>query len=502
MEEKEIKLHLKACDICALLLRDIKYISIPLMEKGVEDKIRYITMLELKCYYWLLDAFINEVTTNCKELVCKNQLNLVLNELGKLFEQENVLLDTYSRKCDVCRILPCSLFSIMDSLCRTNFSEANKMKLELEYQLILASLNDEIVGRCTDCDEFVEYEACKKFAYEYLLTDDDQRLRQEVFYWKKARNSDEILGQVDALNIDGGIKFENVDLTGKKTVYLDFNVYQDYENDSSVHTFLDKLNEDGEFTFVYSGTHLEEILRMKGQDYIHKRIGSIATLTQGKFVVVGSDKKAVICIQDINQRFHQVRKYIEMNKAAEERECIQAEAREHLALHEKNENRDKAIGSSSLRKMLFNTNKKGNKINSLLPGEDELNKILSYVGIGNKGIREYLDFLSEDEIEYHEIRSAIVSIAELLMIIGLHSDKVEDKNNLESVYPIYHKDSFRKIKSGYYDNDHLSFAVNCDYFVTKDKTLQKKAKEIFDFLGIKTESILLHNFMKIVQEKE
>jgi len=61
MEEKEIKLHLKACDICALLLRDIKYISIPLMEKGVEDKIRYITMLELKCYYWLLDAFINEV---------------------------------------------------------------------------------------------------------------------------------------------------------------------------------------------------------------------------------------------------------------------------------------------------------------------------------------------------------------------------------------------------------------------------------------------------------
>ena len=56
------------------------------------------------------------------------------------------------------------------------------------------------------------------------------------------------------------------------------------------------------------------------------------------------------------------------------------------------------------------------------------------------------------------------------MIIGLHSDKVEDKNNLESVYPIYHKDSFRKIKSGYYDNDHLSFAVNCDYFVTKDKT--------------------------------
>ena len=501
MKENEIKLHLEACDVCTLLLRDIKYISASLMERGVEDKIRYITMLELKCYYWLVDAYINEVTTNCRELVCKNQLDSVMNELEKLFKQENVFLDVHLRKCDVCRILPCSLFSIMDSLCRTNFSESNKLKLELEYQLILASLHDEIVGRCTECDEFVEYEACKKFAYEYLLTDDEQRLRQEVFYWKKARNSDEIFGQVDSLDVDGEINFEEVDLPGKKTVYLDFNVYQDYENDSSVHMILDKLNEDGEFTFVYSGTHLEEILRMEGQDYIHKRIESIGALTQGKIVVVGSDKKAVICMQDINQRFRQVRKYIEMNKAAEERECIQAEAREHLVLHEKSENRDKAIGSSSLRKMLFNTNKKGNKINPLLPGEDELNKILSYVGIGNKGIREYLDFLSEDEIEYHEIRFAIVSIAELLMIIGLHSDKVEDKNNIESVYPIYHK-SFRKIKSGYYDNDHLSFAVNCDYFVTKDKTLQKKAKEIFDFLGVKTAPILLHDFMKIVQEKE
>lgn len=502
MKENEIKLHLEACDICALLLRDIKNIRTSLMEKDVENKIKYITMLELKSYYWLVDAFINEFTSNCRELVCKNQLNFVLHELEKIFEQENVLLDIHLRKCDVCRILPCSLFSIMDSLCRTNFSESNKFKLELEYQLILASLNDEIVGRCTECDEFVEYEACKKFAYEYLLTDDEQRLRQEVFYWKKARNSDEIFGLVDSLNMDGEIKFEKVDLTGEKTVYLDFNVYQDYENDSSVHMILDKLNEEGEFTFVYSGTHLEEILRMEGQDYIHKRIESIEALTQGKIVVVGSDKKAVICIQDINQRFHQVRKYIQMNKAAEERECIQAEARDHLALHEKNENRDKAIGSSSLRKMLFNTNEQGNKIDPLLPGEDELNKILSYVGIGNKGIREYLDFLGKDEIEYHEIRSAIVSIAELLMILGLNSDKVKDKSNSESVYPIYHKDSFGKIKSGYYDNYHLTFSVNCDYFVTKDKILQKKAKEIFDFLGVKTKPVLLHDFMKIVQEKE
>ena len=79
MKENEIKLHLEACDVCTLLLRDIKYISASLMERGVEDKIRYITMLELKCYYWLVDAYINEVTTNCRELVCKNQLDLLMD---------------------------------------------------------------------------------------------------------------------------------------------------------------------------------------------------------------------------------------------------------------------------------------------------------------------------------------------------------------------------------------------------------------------------------------
>jgi len=43
MKGKEIKFHLGACDICALLLRDIKYISISLRGKDIEDNIRYVS---------------------------------------------------------------------------------------------------------------------------------------------------------------------------------------------------------------------------------------------------------------------------------------------------------------------------------------------------------------------------------------------------------------------------------------------------------------------------
>lgn len=45
---------------------------------------------------------------------------------------------------------------------------------------------------------------------------------------------------------------------------------------------------------------------------------------------------------------NQVKRYHTMNNFAEERECIEAEAREHLSLLEYNEQRDKKIGNSSI----------------------------------------------------------------------------------------------------------------------------------------------------------
>lgn len=129
-----------------------------------------------------------------------------------------------------------------------------------------------------------------------------------------------------------------------------------------------------------------------GKSIEGRRINSIQELTGGKIAVVGKDKKTTICIQDINQRLNQVMKYLEMNIAAEERECIVAEAREKLCLHEFTEQQDKAIGSSSLREILSNLNQYGKK-NELLPSEEDINKILQYVGNGNRNIREYMDAL-------------------------------------------------------------------------------------------------------------
>lgn len=294
------------------------------------------------------------------------------------------------------------------------------------------------------------------------------------------------------------IESSDVNIDGHITVYLDFNVYGRYEKEPKIEEFLNRLSQQKEIDLIYSGTHLEEVLRMNNEECELKRIQSIQSLTHGKIAVLDENKKIVICIEDIDARLRQTKRYQKMNQFAEERECIVAEAREHLSLHIYDEQRDKAIGASSIQEIIENVkDDTGKKLNPNLPDEDDLNMILMYIGIEKQSIKEYKNLFKDDDKNFNRLRAAIVSMSGLLNVLGLHGDKITNKNNSAAVYPIYDKKSFRTIRSGYYDNDHLSFATKCTYFVTTDTTLCEKAKEIYEFLGISTTPILLDEFMNI-----
>lgn len=497
--EKKMDRELSRCDTCNSLVQHLKILFMEL-EKATNEadsNVQHATLLEMRCYYWLTKAYSDELLKDCG---CHYRIELgdIQENLKDIFAKEGIALEANKRKCDICRVLPCEFFSLLDIACRLNdVKEIDSMVEELRYHLTLASIYEKYIGKCTGCDEFVEYTACLQFLCEFTESRNQEKVRQDVYYWKIARNNDEIWSSTDALYMDENIPWTDVDLKNHTKVYLDFNVYQKYECDSNVHDFLGKLTQQEDVAIIYSGTHLEEIMRMVTEKFKTKRIKSIQELTSDKIAVVGSDKKTVICIQDIQKRFQHVKKYWKMNVAAEERECIQAEAREHLCLHEFDDNQEKAIGSSSLRGILANINKNGKKKIKELPNEEYLNKVLRFVGVGDRSIREYMDALKDEEKEFHEVRTTVVSIAELLNILGLHGDKIKKKEAPNAVYSIYHKDSFRAIRSGYYDNDHLAFATQCTYFVTTDGTLYKKAKEIYDFLGVKTEPILLNKFMEL-----
>lgn len=483
------------CDICNLLVQHLKILFAELGNLEVDSDAKMATLLEMKCYYWLTKAYSDELLKDCDCDYSKGLRN-IQESLKDIFIEEDIVLDENKKKCDICKILPCEIFPLLDRACSLyDKKELDSTVKEMQYHFILAILYDELIIKCEKCEESVEYIACLKFLCEFIESRNQQKLQNEVFFWKMARNNDEIWKCSDALNMGKNIEWTEVDLKNHITVYLDFNVYQRYEDDARVRKFFETLIQQENIDIIYSGTHLEEVLRMGRKEYETRRINSIQELTGGKIAVVGKDEKTIICIQDINQRLIQVKKYSEMNVVAEERECIIAEAREKLCLHEFTEQQDKAIGSSSLRGILSNLNQYGKK-NELLPSEEDINKILQYVGIGNRNIREYMDALKHQSKEFNEVRTMIVSIAALLNILGLHSDRIKKKTDPNAVYPIYCKDSFRTIRSGYYDNDHLAFATECAYFVTTDDTLCKKAKEIYDFLGVDTQPILLKDFMK------
>lgn len=488
--------QLERCTYCVEMMEHIHILQRELEKERADSKNTIATLLEIKNYYWLLDEFLRQGFLSCNK-ECEIGFQNTLKNLLECLKKNEIDVNIKMRRCDICRVLPHEIFSLLDRLCIiTQHQELNMMYLELQYHVFLSWIYDELIGRCTECDEFVEYVACLNATCKYLESKDLHQLQKFVYSWKIARNTDEILGLRSGLNTDVLINTCEIMSNSEKIVYLDFNIYDKYEKCSDIRTFLEELLNEG-VVFVCSGTHLEEVLRMENEECILTRLQTIQKLTKGKIILVNREGKLAIHLEDINERLSLVKQFEAINILAELRECIVAEAREHLGLHEKNERRDKAIGSSSLLEII--ENKKENKCqkqNPYLPNEDDLNRILGYLGNGDRCICDYQGMYKGDEQEFYQLRSAIVSIAELLNVLGLHGDKITKKDNPNAVYPIYEKNSYRTIRSGYYDNDHLSFATKCTYFVTTDQKLSKKANEIYSLLGIKTIPMQLVDFIE------
>lgn len=491
-------INLKRCDYCKLLLKHVDILQNELTQFELETDCRHSTLLELKSYYWIIKTYYNNVLIQC-DCEYKNRFYSILKILLKILENNGLVPNKKKLKCDICKVLPYEVFSLLDNACMiSNPKDLESMYVELQYHVFVSWIYEELIGGCLDCDSFVDYRATIEHTCNYLNDKNIHRLREFVYYWKKATNSDRILSCSNALIMREKIKSSEVNLDNHVTVYLDFNVYSQFEKDPKTTEFLTQLSNLDGMTLIYSGTHLEEIMRMNNKVYESKRIQSIQALTHGKIAIVGANDKIVICVdEDISARMKHVEQYRELNLLAEERECIEAEAREYLFLHNNDENRDKAIGNSSIQQIIDNVkDDTGKKLNPNLPDVDDLDRILKYVGIGEKSIKEYKDILKGEQ-QFHKVRASIVSIAELMNVIGLHGDKIAKKNDANAKYPIYHKKSYRTIRSGYYDNDHLTFASICTFFVTSDSTLYNKAKEIYGYLGIKTIPVLLEEFMSM-----
>lgn len=281
-----MKENYSRCDICNLLVQYFKILFTEFGNSEANSDAKMATLLEMKCYYWLIKAYSDEFLKDCDCDYSKGLRN-IQKSLKAIFIKEKIVLDVNKKKCDICKILPCEIFALLDGACSLHdVKDLDSMVKKMEYHVVLAFLYDELIGKCMKCSEYVEYISCLQFLCDFIESRNQQKLQNDVFFWKMARNNDEIWNCSEALNMDQNIECTEVDLENHITVYLDFNVYQRYESDDKVKEFFKTLIQQDNIDIIYSGTHLEEVLRMGRKECETRRINSIQELTGGKIAVV------------------------------------------------------------------------------------------------------------------------------------------------------------------------------------------------------------------------
>ena len=156
------------CEICNLLVEHLKILFTELGNSEADSDVKIITLLEMKCYYWMTKAYSDKFLKDCDCDYSKGLRN-IQKSLKDIFIKEDIVLDENKKKCDNCKILPCEVFALLDRACSLHdVKELDSMVKEMQYHVVLAFLYDEFIGKCEKCNESVEYIACLQFLCDFI----------------------------------------------------------------------------------------------------------------------------------------------------------------------------------------------------------------------------------------------------------------------------------------------------------------------------------------------
>lgn len=312
---------------------------------------------------------------------------------------------------------------------------------------------------CSNCIEFLMNE---KFFVEYLNEIDIVQLRQKLQYWEVARSYDNILNIGCKTLVSDFSGVEKVDIDDSKiTVYLDFNIINDYGKDHIVKEKIDQIVLESKIFFIYSPVHIEELCRMKNVYEEKNCLKNITKITNDR-EILNHGGKLEFCIESVYDCENRVRKNINLLYAGEDLRFVRS--------NDKKVFHPEYLGEQHTRMV--------NNCNISDFNDDELNKILSTVS-SFRSIEEYRN--SDEKLDdFNYISEALRSLYNMFDILSFNYDKNE-----------------KTIRSGTYDIEHLVYSTKCDYFVTKDKKMLKRAKEIFRVLRLNTKAISKEEFFSL-----
>lgn len=487
---------LTKCDCCDFLVEKMQIILTDFENSLTDSSSLAELMKEMRVYYSIVTEFLNRVGMNsCKGCPYDNKecLNFLQQDYFETLSFFGQVPDESKMKCSVCQYLPETVFGLLDKACSVkDEQELNRINLKFQFYNFIYIICEELINSCRRCYTFYSCVTMLNAMNRYLDNHNIIELNQFVLAWKSSVNLDELLAQHEKLKNLKRPPLSEVDLTGYTTYYLDFNIYDMYEKKPELKDQLDKLSDQDNVKIVYSLTHMEEIPRMENEEYENKRLESIKKLTKGYAEFGNKNKMISFYRSDVDSFYDYAKPYETMNNKAEMEECFFAELGIQELLKQYQNKYSSDLGNNSLRDILGKARKmkSGNeKCEPGLPTIEDMNYILCKVGVNGKTIEQYEELFIKEELTLHELRIAILSLSRLMHIIGLHGDKIKNKDDKDAVYPVYGKKSYRTIRSSYYDIDLLMLASKCTYFVTCDKNLCKKAEDIYGLLGIKTKPV-------------
>lgn len=264
------------------------------------------------------------------------------------------------------------------------------------------------------------------------------------------------------------IKFSKSDFSGK-SIYLDTNALSALAADRKVRDLISE----SEMGFFYSSYIIEDAVNSNPL-FLSSFLSDLKSITKGNMVGY-MDEGLSYVHEEIEDTLHRVNKYSKLTKLYESSVM------------------NKAITSFHCYPEL----RKGKELNEAISRDligffkcEESNKLPGYEKIiakfQNTSIDEFIRVGDVGQID--DYRDLIEQLSELFDFVNFETEHVKFTNK-------------SKIASSYRDRQHLVHAYICDYFVSDDVRLKKRAQVIFDILGVKTQPISVNELKKKIKAR-
>lgn len=243
--------------------------------------------------------------------------------------------------------------------------------------------------------------------------------------------------------------------TNAKLIYLDQNIISRIGDDE-----INLLMANDEYQFVYSPAHGEEVFRVINEESRCKLIKLVKALTLDRSVQPNTpDTPLMLCAEPFE---HVVTRCSEDREATE---CVEKLKMENI---ERNKEVDRNI--------LISVNNSSCIFDAITDDEFRslIKKSRSYPPAYYKG--------GFSNLKNHEdLNNAIYTLHNVMDVLNYKVDRNE-----------------RAQRSSLYDIEHCKYASYCDFFVTEDKRLFHRAREIFHFIECNTRVINKGDMLRLI----